>query len=256
MNIKILNNLKMNHKVYLAVGLVVAGLAAVLGVELRTQRAAMEREKQLKTRHLVETAYGVIQHYQQLSAQRMLTEAAAKEAALAVIKGLRYEGAEYFWINDLTPRMVMHPMKPELDGKDLTDYKDPAGKHLFVEFADMARRSYIKVLGVVENMSEFVAPDGSHHAIFGEGGGRRLAKLTGAPLVGAIPIETAVSAGGDHGKPVVLDAPDSAAAGAFEAIAAQIVTELLPPVEMAGCSARMLDAAVAALDQLDELEPH
>jgi ATP-binding protein involved in chromosome partitioning len=109
--------------------------------------------------------------------------------------------------------------------------------------ADMARRSYIKVLGVVENMSEFVAPDGSHHAIFGEGGGRRLAKLTGAPLVGAIPIETAVSAGGDHGKPVVLDAPDSAAAGAFDAIAAQIVTELLPPVEMAGCTARIFELA-------------
>ena len=106
---------------------------------------------------------------------------------------------------------------------------------------DMARRSYMKVLGVVENMSEFVAPDGSRHAIFGEGGGRRLAKLTGAPLVGAVPIEAAVSEGGDHGRPVVLDAPDAAAARAFTTIADQIVTELLPPVEMAGCTARMFD---------------
>ena len=78
--------------------------------------------------------------------------------------------------------------------------------------ADMARRSYMKVLGVVENMSEFVAPDGSRHAIFGEGGGRRLAKLTGAPLVGRCPSKPAVSEGGDHGRPVVLDAPDAAAA--------------------------------------------
>jgi ATP-binding protein involved in chromosome partitioning len=109
--------------------------------------------------------------------------------------------------------------------------------------ADMARRSYMKVLGVIENMSEFVAPDGSRHAIFGDGGGRRLAKLTGAPLVGAVPIETAVSEGGDHGRPVVLDEPDAAAARAFTTIADQIVTELLPPVEMAGCTARIFELA-------------
>ena len=63
--------------------------------------------------------------------------------------------------------------------------------------ADMARRSYLKVLGVIENMHAFVAPDGSSHAIFGSGGGQRLAALTGAPLVGEIPIDTAVSEGGD-----------------------------------------------------------
>ena len=74
--------------------------------------------------------------------------------------------------------------------------------------ADMARRSYLKVLGVVENMSEFVAPDGERHAIFGSGGGKRLAALTGAPLIGQIPIEPAVSTGGDDGRPVVLAAPD------------------------------------------------
>ncbi|MCU1426033.1 MAG: ATPase involved in chromosome partitioning [Actinomycetia bacterium] len=113
--------------------------------------------------------------------------------------------------------------------------------------ADMARRSYMKVLGIVENMSEFVAPDGSRHAIFGEGGGRRLAKLTGAPLVGQIPIEAAVSTGGDEGRPVVLSATDSAAAHTFEAIAKRIVDELLPPVEMAGCTARIFEMAEANL---------
>jgi ATP-binding protein involved in chromosome partitioning len=107
--------------------------------------------------------------------------------------------------------------------------------------ADMARRSYLKVLGVVENMSAFVAPDGSSHAIFGTGGGERLAELTGAPLVGSIPIEPAVSAGGDEGTPVVLSAPDSSAAIALKHIAERIVTELLPPVEMAGCTARIFD---------------
>ncbi|HEX5096632.1 MAG TPA: P-loop NTPase [Acidimicrobiia bacterium] len=107
--------------------------------------------------------------------------------------------------------------------------------------ADMARRSYLKVLGIVENMSAFVAPDGTTHEIFGAGGGKRLAALTGAPLVGSIPIEPMVSDGGDRGRPVVLEHPDTPAARAFSEIADAIVTSLLPPVEMAGCTARMFD---------------
>jgi len=107
--------------------------------------------------------------------------------------------------------------------------------------ADMARRSYLKVLGVVENMHAFVAPDGSSHAIFGAGGGARLAALTGAPLVGEVPIDGAVSEGGDDGKPVVLTHPDLPAARALNDIAGRIVEELLPPVEMAGCTARIFE---------------
>jgi ATP-binding protein involved in chromosome partitioning len=107
--------------------------------------------------------------------------------------------------------------------------------------ADMARRSYLKVLGVVENMHAFIAPDGSSHEIFGSGGGRRLAALTGAPLIGEVPIDGAVSQGGDVGKPVVISHPDLPAAKALNDMARQIVEELLPPVEMAGCTARMFD---------------
>lgn len=109
--------------------------------------------------------------------------------------------------------------------------------------ADMARRSYLKVLGVIENMSEFVAPDGSRHAIFGTGGGRRLAALTGAPLVASIPIEPGVSEGGDAGRPVVIEHPESAASVEFTSVAARIVDDLLPPVEMAGCTARIFELA-------------
>ena len=71
--------------------------------------------------------------------------------------------------------------------------------------ADMARRSYMKVVGVVENMSEFVAPDGQRFALFGRGGGAALAEEIGAPLVASIPLEPEVSEGGDTGTPVVLE---------------------------------------------------
>ena len=116
-----------------------------------------------------------------------------------------------------------------------------AAQKVAVRVADMARRSFMKVAGVVENMSEFVAPDGSRYALFGSGGGEQLAHEIGAPLVARIPLEPAVSAGGDSGSPVSLSAPDSAAGTAFHALAARVATDLLPPIEMSGCTARMLD---------------
>jgi ATP-binding protein involved in chromosome partitioning len=107
--------------------------------------------------------------------------------------------------------------------------------------ADMARRSYMKVVGVVENMSEFVAPDGSRHALFGVGGGRALAADIGVPLVAQVPLEPKVAAGGDAGTPVVLAAPESPAGREFHALAARLVDELQPPIEMSGCTARLFD---------------
>jgi ATP-binding protein involved in chromosome partitioning len=117
--------------------------------------------------------------------------------------------------------------------------------------ADMARRSYLKVVGVVENMSAFVAPDGQHFAVFGEGGGAALAAEIGAPLVASIPLEPAVSAGGDVGEPLAWSQPDSPAGAAFHALAAKVVEELLPPVEMAGCTARIFEIANANLEAID-----
>ena len=113
----------------------------------------------------------------------------------------------------------------------------------------MARKSYLRVAGVIENMSAFECDHGTTYALFGSGGGEALASEAGVPLLGQVPLEPAVAAGGDHGEPVALG--DGAAATAFRAIAERIVTDAVPPVAMAGCSARMLDAAVAALDARD-----
>ncbi len=117
--------------------------------------------------------------------------------------------------------------------------------------ADMARRSFLRVVGVIENMSSFTCEHGDSYELFGSGGGRALADSIGAPLLGQVPLEPAVSAGGDAGTPVSIDG-DSAAAVVFRAIAARIVAEIAPPsttatVDMAGCSARMLDAVEIAL---------
>jgi ATP-binding protein involved in chromosome partitioning len=124
-----------------------------------------------------------------------------------------------------------------------------AAQKVAVRAVGMARKSYLRVAGVIENMSAFHCDHGGTYALFGEGGGEQLAHDAGVPLLGAVPLEPAVSAGGDEGTPVALG--DGPAAEAFRAIAAHIADEAVPLAAMAGCSARMLDAAVAALDARD-----
>jgi ATP-binding protein involved in chromosome partitioning len=107
--------------------------------------------------------------------------------------------------------------------------------------ADMARRGHLRVAGVIENMASFTCEHGTSYALFGSGGGERLAKEIGAPLIGSIPIDPGVAAGGDAGRPVALD-EQGAAGKVFADIAERITTDIAPAVGMSGCSARMLDA--------------
>ena len=87
----------------------------------------------------------------------------------------------------------------------------------------MFRKLNVPILGVVENMSYFVAPDtGARYPIFGEGGGARIAEEFGVPLLGQIPLEMETRRGGDAGIPIVVGQPDSSQAAAFRAIASAV----------------------------------
>lgn len=122
-----------------------------------------------------------------------------------------------------------------------------AAQKVAVRVADMARRSYLKVLGVIENMTAFTCDHGEVYALFGSGGGQALATDLGVPLIAQVPLEPEVSAANDAGRPLSVAAPQSAAGAAFAAAADRIADELLPPVDMAGCTARMLATVEAAL---------
>ncbi|MGD8931058.1 MAG: methyl-accepting chemotaxis protein [Chromatiales bacterium] len=102
-------------------------------------RAKLYEEKQIKTRHLVEAVYGTLTYFHNQEVAGRLSREEAQSNALELIKQLRYEDKEYFWLNDMQPYMIMHPYKPELDGKDLSQVKDPAGKQLFVAFVNKVR---------------------------------------------------------------------------------------------------------------------
>ena len=112
-----------------------------------------------------------------------------------------------------------------------------------IRAADMARRSFLRVAGVIENMSSFECAHGESYALFGEGGGRALADEIGVELLGQVPIEPTVAAGSDAGQPVSITGK-GAASEVFARIAEQIIAETPRFDDMGSCSARAADVQV------------
>ena len=131
---------------------------------------------------------------------------------------------------------------------DLVIVTTPAvsAQKVAIRAADMAQRSFLRVAGVIENMSHFTCEHGASYPLFGAGGGATLADEIGAELLGQVPIENAVAHGSDTGEPVAL-AGSSPAAEAFRDIAKKIINATVPASDMAGCSARLLESVEVAL---------
>ncbi|OGP71286.1 MAG: hypothetical protein A2Z73_02070 [Deltaproteobacteria bacterium RBG_13_60_28] len=108
---------------------------------LPSMTKAIFKEKQTQIQELVRSAFGIMEDFYAQEKKGDLTPEEAKKQAMQAIKKLRYgpEGKDYFWVNDFGPKMVMHPYRSDLDGKDISDFKDPKGKHLFVEFVKVCK---------------------------------------------------------------------------------------------------------------------
>jgi ATP-binding protein involved in chromosome partitioning len=104
----------------------------------------------------------------------------------------------------------------------------PAAQKVARLSAAMAQKVNLPVKGIIENMSWFTGDDGTRYEIFGSGGGQELADELGVPLLGQLPLVTALREGGDDGKPITAADPESESAKAFHAIATRIATELKP----------------------------
>ena len=96
-------------------------------------------EKKSATKNVVDIAYTLAASMEAKVRSGELKPDEAQKRALAGIKSLRYHGNEYFWINDLSAKIVMHPIRPELEGKDMSGDKDAHGKLFFAEFARVAK---------------------------------------------------------------------------------------------------------------------
>jgi ATP-binding protein involved in chromosome partitioning len=147
-----------------------------------------------------------------------------------------------YLIIDLPPgtgdvQMALSRMLPQAEMAVVTTPQLAAQK-VAIRVADMARRSHMPIVGVIENMSGFDCECGQHHALFGEGGGARLAADLGVRLISQIPLDPHVVPGGDSGNPVVTAKPESAAAQALTKTADELV-QLIPPADMETCTGRI-----------------
>ncbi len=99
-------------------------------------------EKQVQTREMTTTALGILEHYYQLEQEGVFGREDAQNKALQVIKSMTFgrQRLDYFWVNDFHPRMIMHPFRPDLDGEDISGFRDPEGVYLFREFVDVVRQ--------------------------------------------------------------------------------------------------------------------
>ncbi len=154
-------SMSIKTRLLLVILLALAGMLAISAFALIGEKSTLLEDRKIKTRHLVEAAHTVLAHYHEQQKSGALSEEAAKRAAIAVLKGMRYEGKEYFWVNDFTapvPRMIMHPTVPDLDGKLLDAEKfncatslqagldgatetTDGKKNLFVAFNEVANRA-------------------------------------------------------------------------------------------------------------------
>lgn len=129
-----------SKKLWLMNGLAILALLLVAMVALFSERNTLTDDRQRATRYAVETAFGMVETLGKSAASGELSVEQAQSRAIAQLKAMRYDGKEYFWVNDMQPRMVMHPTKPELDGKDLSASKDPNGKFLFLDMLAVVKK--------------------------------------------------------------------------------------------------------------------
>lgn len=118
--------------------LIIASLIILSSVSLSQAYQSLLQQKHNANQQVVETAYGVVEHFHQRQSDGLLNEEEAKKKAIEVLNSLRYDKTNYFWVNDYTATMIMHPIKPSLIGKDLSVLKDINGTQFFLEMVKVA----------------------------------------------------------------------------------------------------------------------
>lgn len=135
-----LSNLKIRHRLALLVVGALVLMVATASYGLLILRASILEDKRTETREIVNLAYSIAEHYGKQAETGKLSLEEARERAQSDIAALRYEGDNYFSQYDTAYRMVRHPFKPELNGKDLSELKDSTGKRIVYEMVEVAKR--------------------------------------------------------------------------------------------------------------------
>ena len=126
-------------RIYGIIGLSFCGLIGLAIMQAGNLADSLREQRQAELSHLTQLALGIAREEYDASQHDHTSDELARKTAASRISKLRYGNGDYFWINDFGPRMIMHPAKPELDGQDLAETKDPNGKRLFVEAVNVVK---------------------------------------------------------------------------------------------------------------------
>ncbi len=136
-----LNSLSIAKRLGLMISSMLLGVAVLTVLFLVSEHGLIMDERTASVRQNVESAHSLVASFHQQAAQGTLTEAVAKQRALEALKSMRYGNNDYFFVSDFNSVGVMHPIRPEFDGKDMSDIKDLDGTRLYAEFTRVARAS-------------------------------------------------------------------------------------------------------------------
>ncbi|AYF86351.1 methyl-accepting chemotaxis protein [Pseudomonas sp. DY-1] len=134
-----LRHIAISHRLWLILSTSLLVLLALAGLMLSQNLSDLHAAKALKTRHVVETAGSILRYYQGLESTGKLSREEAQRQAIELMRSLRYNGEDYFWLEGLDTRMVMHP-SAKVEGKVMTGTRDPDGKRLFDDMVAVAKR--------------------------------------------------------------------------------------------------------------------
>jgi methyl-accepting chemotaxis protein len=121
------------------VALSLIGIVAVTALTLSTLRENLLTDRKAKTREIVEVAWSLVDYYGQLVQSGSVTEMQGRQQAANALEKLRYSGDGYVWVNDMQPRLVMHPMRKDLMDKDLATFTDARGSHIYSDLVRIAQ---------------------------------------------------------------------------------------------------------------------
>lgn len=136
-----MKNLKLANKIFVLSVAIILVFSLTIGWVYSRLKSNLYEGKKGEIQHTVEAAWGIVDHYAKQAQNGVMEKAAAQQAAREAIRDTRFDGDNYFFISDIQAMCVLHPIKPELEGEDLSNTHDPAGKALFVEMAQLARVS-------------------------------------------------------------------------------------------------------------------
>jgi methyl-accepting chemotaxis protein len=134
-----LSRMRLSTRIFILGISVIVCFILIVGWSYTGLRGRMQETGHVETQHLVETACGILEYYARKDISGELTTGEAQSRAVEAVAEVRYGNGNYFWIIDTRPSMIVDPLKPELNGTDMSDYRDACGKRLFVEFVDKCR---------------------------------------------------------------------------------------------------------------------